>query len=106
MHHAPRGAARHSRRARLSWTRTLRRPRRSIRSARVIYAAARFAPSYPAAAAEPLVVAAFRLAETSAQREESTGSGAVAGARKISRGRAPPFRLHLHSLTYHCISRR
>ena len=99
VHHAPRGAARHSRRGRVCWTRTLRRTRRVIRSkinrvdasARVIDAAGRFAPSRSAAAVEQLVAVAFRLAEAAAPFQETTGSVAVAGVRKISRGRAPPF---------------
>ena len=76
----------------MCWTRTLRRTRRSIRSRlNRVDVAARFAPPRSAAAVEPRLPAAFRLAEAAAQFEETMGSGAVAGACEISRGRAPPF---------------
>jgi len=93
VHHVPREAARHSRTGRVCWTPALRRRRRSIRSTRVIHAAARFAPSPPVTA----VAVGFRFAGAARVARNGSGGGSstfiIAGACKSSRDRAPPFPL-------------
>jgi hypothetical protein len=76
------------------WTPALRRRRRSIRSTRVIHAAARFVPP------RPVVAVVFRFAGTARVARNGSSGGTsdfiLAGARKSSRDRAPPFSLDLH----------